>query len=64
MSDQNVESPGDDAGASVPGSENNIDATIAEAEAIAAAAAMTPDEVLTVMRERDEFKGMLHRLQS
>jgi molecular chaperone GrpE len=62
--DNNEETVGDDAGASLPGSENTIDATIAEAEAIAAAAAMSPDEVLTVMRERDEFKGMLQRLQS
>lgn len=41
-----------------------IEQAIAEAEAIAAAAALTPDEVLMVMRERDDYLASLRRLQA
>lgn len=60
----------ENAGGDTPGEqrpehdEAAIDAAIAEAEAIAAAAALTPDEVLTALRERNDYLGSLRRLQA
>ena len=42
----------------------DADSVAAEAEAIAAAAAMTPDEVLKAVRERDQYLDGMRRLQA
>ena len=72
MSSDQHEDPTADVGESVPTdvgsipgpSEADIAAAVAAAEALNAAAALGPEEVLAVQRERDDYLDSLRRLQA